>query len=107
MDDYLNVVDIEHKKCRAFLKGKKCEYCEKLFNNLSNKEGLYHEIENPPLILEENRKEFVRSAKGFVRTHMVCNKHFRIFRKENKKLNEAGIPIPSELILKKIRKSDI
>lgn len=101
------VKDENHKICREFLRGKKCQFCTILFNDLLNKEGLYEEIDSPPFIEEVDRKEFIQDAKGFARSHYLCNKHFKVFRKENKKLNELGIEIPSELILKKIRRSDV
>lgn len=103
----LEVKDIEHKKCREFLKNKKCQFCEKLFDNLLNKDGIYDKLENPPIIEISDKEEFIKNAQGFARSHYLCGKHFRIFRKENKKLNESGIEIPAELKLIKIRRSDI
>lgn len=103
----VDVKDIEHKKCREFLKDKKCQFCEKIFNDLLNKEGVYNELESPPIIEKSDREEFIRNAQGFTRTHHLCGKHFRIFRKDNKKLNKKGIDIPRELNLIKLRRSDI
>lgn len=106
-ENHSKVKDENHQICRRYLRNKKCEFCEELFNDLLNKTGNYSKMENPPLIEEIDRKEFVQNAQGFARSHHLCNKHFKIFRKENKKLNEKGIEIPSDLILMKIRNSDI
>ncbi len=105
MDLKKEAKDPEHRECRKFLKGKKCEFCSKLFADLIEKKGLYFEIDNPPELTIEDKEEFIRNAQGFVRGKMVCGKHFRIFRAENKFLHEAGIEIIGEFKLRKIRKS--
>ena len=103
----IEVKDDSHKDCREFLKDKKCQFCEKLFDDLINKKGIYDDLENPPSIEKSDKEEFISNAQGFARTYYLCGKHFRIFRKDNKKLNEKGIEIPRELTLTKLRRSDI
>ena len=107
MTSETEVKDENHKKCRDFLKDKKCDFCKKLFEDFINKRGHYDKIDNPPVFTIEDKEEFIQDAQGFARSYNLCNKHFKVFRKENKKLNEKGIEIPRELNLTKLRRSDI
>lgn len=112
--------DVEHKICREYLKGKPCEMCEQIFQDLINHTGFYNKIQNPPELLtdedieeygsgEEAYKalydEFVRPAEGFARCHALCREHQKVLRNDNQERNELGMDIPTDFSLLRYKKS--
>lgn len=117
--DRKTLKDINHSECREFMKGKKCEFCEKLFDDIINKTGLYDFIKNPPELIDEDdveefglkksielaRDGFVRDAEGFARCKVLCRKHHMIIREDNNERNDKGIDIPTDFSLLRYKKS--
>lgn len=119
MMEEVNLNKIEQERCEAFLKGKNCELCEQIFNDLINKVGFYNKIKSPPeLISKEDinefgyeeavkltKQDFIRAAEGFARCKTLCRKHLVIIRRDNNERNERGMDIPEDFSLLRIKKS--
>ena len=113
--------DLEHKECRKELKGKKCAFCEMIFESSLNNSGPYEKIKGlPKFIFEEDilskgkenaikeaREQYVENAEGFIRCLPVCRKHFKILKKDNDLRIKKGMDIPKNLDLIKFKKKFI
>ena len=114
-----NINKRAQKECEDFLKGKNCELCEQIFEDLLNKTGFYDLVKSPPeLVTQEEidklgyekvvdiaRKEFINPAEGFARCKMLCRKHQVMIRRDNNERNGKGMDIPKDFSLLRIKKS--
>lgn len=114
-----NINKIEQKRCLDFLKGKKCELCEQIFDDLLNKTGFYKLVRNPPQLVSQydidklgyeeavrvTKKEFIKPADAFARCKLLCRKHQTMIRRDNNERMSKGLEIPTDFSLLRIKKS--
>ena len=96
--------DLETIKCKEFLKGKRCEFCEKVYSDGKNRTGWALDVKNFPKF--ESEEEFFKDrgeVTGLIRCKPVCKKHFTILRRDNDKRIDLGSDIPVSLELIKFR----
>lgn len=119
--NFFMLKDIEHKKCREELIGKKCAFCETIFEYSLNDKGPYEKRKDLPkfvfeediiekgrdLAIKEAKEQYIENAEGFIRCLPVCRKHFRILKRDNDLRIKKGIDIPENLEVIKFKKNFI
>lgn len=97
--------DEESLSCVAYLSDKKCALCEKFVLESESDEGIYNFFRNKFPPLKRVTKLDVKDASAIIRTFPVCQKHFRVLKKENQALHKLGLEIEPEIKLIKYRRS--
>ncbi len=99
--------DEEIKKCKEYLKDKECDMCKKIVRDCGNQEGIYKQFSGHKIKLIKVDDNYISMASALIRSHPVCQKHFRVLKKDNDKRHVSNMEISKDLELIKYRRSDL